>query len=186
MSAKNDNKVITKSNYDPVLHKRFYTFHLFHRSRSIYFLMALAAFILYIAINNTIRGAEGVTLIAIWTITVATIMMTPILMSFRVASSVRKESKERGDTVELLEFTKDKILRRLDNESKFVVGWYNIDAIYEVKDSFYIYVTDDMGLVVKKDCIIEGDVETLRKLITRNLKPGKKGKIPYFKKYKGE
>lgn len=184
MSTKNDNKVVTKSYYDPVLHRRFYTFHLFHRSRTIYFLLALAAFILYIAINNTIKGAEGVTLIAIWTITAATIMMTPILMSFRVASSVRKERKERGNSLEILEFTKDKILRRIDNESKFVVGWYNVDGIFEVKDAFYIYVSDEMGLVVKKENIVEGDVEVLRKLITRGLKPGKKGKIPYKKKYK--
>ena len=153
MSTKNnDNRVITKSQYDSTLHKRFYLFHLFRRSYTIYLLVALAAFVLYIAIRNTIKGAEGTSLLAIWLIASMTILMTPIIMSFRVFSSVRREKKDRGDSVETLEFTKDKIVRKIDNESKFVIGWYNIDGIYEVKDSFYIYLSDDMGLVVRAAC----------------------------------
>ena len=188
---KNDNKVVTRSGYDANIHKRFYTFHIFRRSYTIYLLLGLAAFVLYIAIKNTITyksnpEASQTTLLAIWLIASMTILMTPMIMSFRVFSSVRKEKKERGDSIEVLEFTKDKVLRKIENGGKFVVGWYNIDGVYEVKDAFYFYITDDMGLVVKKDSIIEGDVETLRKLITRNLKPGKKGKIPYKKAYKGE
>ena len=186
MSTKQDNKVVAKSKYDKVLHERFYRFHIFRRSYTIYFLFALAAFILYIAIKNTVNGAKGAELVAVWLITAMTIMMTPIIMSFRVSSSVRKERKERGDSEEILEFTKDKILRKVNNEGKFVVGWYNVEGIYEVKDAFYIYVTEDMGLVVRKDSIIEGDAKTLRKLAMNNLKPGKKGKIPFKKMYKGE
>ncbi len=193
MSTKNnDNRVVVRSKYDPVIHKRFYLFHLFRRSFTIYLLVALAAFVLYIAISNTIKAsrseeaASTTSLVAIWLIASMTILMTPIIMSIRVSSSVRKEKKERGDSVETLEFTKDKIERRIDGQGKVVIGWYNIDGIYEVKDSFYIYITDDMGLVVKKDSFIEGDTELLRKFANKYLKPGKKGKIPYKKAYKGE
>ena len=38
---------------------------------------------------------------------------------------------------------------------------------------------DNTGIFIKKADIVEGSVEDLRKLALNNLKPGKKGKIPY-------
>ncbi len=180
-------KVVVASKYDKTQHKKFYTFHMFKRSFSIYFVMAIAAFAIYIAIKQTIANKDNQTSLAVvWALALATVFITPALMFIKVHSACKKEAQERKDSEEILEFTKDKVTRRIKGESNIAIGWYNIEAIYEVKDAFYIYLQDDMGLVAKKDCIVEGNIETLRKLAQNNLKPSKKGKIPFKKTYKGE
>ena len=181
------NKVVIKGLYDSKIHKKFFLFHMFRRSFSIYFTFMLAAFVTYIAIKQTLANPnDSATIISVWVLTAATIILTPGIMLFRVTSATKKEAKERGETVEIIEFTKDKIERRISGTSKIVLGWNNIDTIYEVKEAFLIYLIEDQGLVVKKSDITEGDVEFLRKLIKNNMKPNKKGKIAYKKTYKGE
>ena len=49
-----------------------------------------------------------------------------------------------------------------------------------------MYIDRDQGLIFSKDGIVEGDIETFRKLAMNNLRPGKKGKVRYFKKFKEE
>lgn len=179
------NKVVINSEYKKELHKKFYKIHMFRRSFSIYFIFLLAAFVLYMSIKQTIATPnETTTLISIWVIAIATILLTPMIMLVRITSATKAESKARGESVEVLEFTKDKILRKINNESKLVLGWYNIDSIYETKDAFFLYVADDQGLVASKEGIVKGDVALLRKLITDNMKPNKKGKIAFKKLYK--
>lgn len=179
------NKVVINSKYKKELHKKFYKIHMFRRSFSIYFIFLLAAFVLYMSIKQTIATPnETTTLISIWVIAVATILLTPMIMLVRITSATKAESKARGESVEVLEFTKDKILRKINNESKLVLGWYNIDSIYETKDAFFLYVSDDQGLVASKEEIVKGDEALLRKLITDNMKPNKKGKIAFKKLYK--
>lgn len=179
------NKVIIESKYKKELHKKFYKIHMFRRSFSIYFIFLLAAFVLYMSIKQTIATPnETTTLISIWIIAIATILLTPMIMLIRISSATKAEGKARGETVEILEFTKDKILRKINNESKLTLGWHNIDAIYETKEGFFLYVTDDQGLVASKEGIVKGDVALLRKLITNNMKPNKKGKIAFKKLYK--
>jgi hypothetical protein len=39
-------------------------------------------------------------------------------------------------------------------------------------------------LIFKKESITEGDVETFRKLAMRNMRPGRRGKVRYFIKFK--
>lgn len=179
------NKVVVESKYRKDLHRRFYLIHMFRRSFSIYFIFLLAAFVIYMAIKQTIATpTETKTIISVWVLSFATILITPMIMYFRISSATKREAEARKDTVELLEFTKDKVFRKINNESKLTLGWYNIDTIYETKDAFFLYVNDDQGLVVSKDGIIKGDSDLLRKLAMNNLKPNKKGKVPFKKIYK--
>lgn len=181
------NKVVVSSKYNKEMHKKFYMFHMFRRSFSFYFVIALAIFVTYIAIKQTIANQDdSTTIIAVWLLTALTIIITPSIMVFRIFKATKTEAKERGETIEILEFTKDKILRRISGESKIVLGWHNMEAIYETKEAFLIYLMENQGLVVDKNCITEGNVELLRKLITNNMKPNKKGKIAFKKVYKGE
>lgn len=179
------NKVVVESKYRKDLHRSFYLIHMFRRSLSIYFIFLLAAFVIYMAVKQTIATpTETKTIISVWVLSFATVMITPMIMFFRISSATKREAEARKDTVEILEFTKDKILRKINNESKLTLGWYNIDTIYETEEAFFIYINDDQGLVVAKDGIVKGDSELLRKLAMNNLKPNKKGKVPFKKIYK--
>lgn len=179
------NKVVVESKYRKDLHRSFYLIHMFRRSLSIYFIFLLAAFVIYMAVKQTIATpTETKTIISVWVLSFATVMITPMIMFFRISSATKREAEARKDTVEILEFTKDKILRKINNESKLTLGWYNIDTIYETEEAFFLYINDDQGLVVAKDGIVKGDSELLRKLAMNNLKPNKKGKVPFKKIYK--
>lgn len=179
------NKVVVESKYRKDLHRSFYLIHMFRRSLSIYFIFLLAAFVIYMAVKQTIATpTETKTIISVWVLSFATVMITPMIMFFRISSATKREAEARKDTVEILEFTKDKILRKINNESKLTLGWYNIDTIYETEEAFFLYINDDQGLVVAKDGIVKGDSELLRKLTMNNLKPNKKGKVPFKKIYK--
>lgn len=179
------NKVVVESKYRKDLHRSFYLIHMFRRSLSIYFIFLLAAFVIYMAVKQTIATpTETKTIISVWVLSFATVMITPMIMFFRISSATKREAEARKDTVEILEITKDKILRKINNESKLTLGWYNVDTIYETEEAFFIYINDDQGLVVAKDGIIKGDSELLRKLAMNNLKPNKKGKVPFKKIYK--
>ena len=179
------NKVVVESKYRKDLHRSFYLIHMFRRSLSIYFIFLLAAFVIYMAVKQTIATpTETKTIISVWVLSFATVMITPMIMFFRISSATKREAEVRKDTVEILEITKDKILRKINNESKLTLGWYNVDTIYETEEAFFIYINDDQGLVVAKDGIVKGDSELLRKLAMNNLKPNKKGKVPFKKIYK--
>lgn len=179
------NKVVVESKYRKDLHRSFYLIHMFRRSLSIYFIFLLAAFVIYMAVKQTIATpTETKTIISVWVLSFATVMITPMIMFFRISSATKREAEARKDTVEILEFTKDKILRKINNESKLTLGWYNVDTIYETEEAFFLYINDDQGLVVAKDGIVKGNSELLRKLAMNNLKPNKKGKVPFKKIYK--
>ena len=179
------NKVVVESKYRKDLHRSFYLIHMFRRSLSIYFIFLLAAFVIYMAVKQTIATpTETKTIISVWVLSFATVMITPMIMFFRISSATKREAEARKDTVEILEITKDKILRKINNESKLTLGWYNVDTIYETEEAFFISINDDQGLVVAKDGIVKGDSELLRKLAMNNLKPNKKGKVPFKKIYK--
>ena len=78
---------------------------------------------------------------------------------------------------------KAKIERKLEGkDGNLVFGWDVIDAAYEMEDMFLLYVNKDAALVLGKKHFVEGDNETLRKMIKYCMIPGKKGKIK-FKSY---
>ena len=145
--------------------------------------MLIGVFTLYLAIKySTSAEMDPTNLMIIWALAAFSILLTPVIMMTRTGTIVRQEAKERLETVELLEITKDRILRKVENAGSVVTGWYNINSVYETKDAFYFYLSAEQGLVLVKKDIITGDVDSLREMITKNLKPNKKGKIP-FKKY---
>ena len=48
-------------------------------------------------------------LMIVWSLAIFSILLTPMIMMTRTYSIVRQEAKERKDTVEILEITKDRI-----------------------------------------------------------------------------
>ncbi|HNZ77353.1 MAG TPA: YcxB family protein [Bacilli bacterium] len=179
------NKIVVKSQYSKKMHLAFYKFHMFRKSTKIYFIMLIGAFTLYLAIRYSLTAEMDPTnLMIVWSLAIFSILLTPMIMMTRTYSIVRQEAKERKDTVEILEITKDRILRRLEKAGSVAIGWYNVDSVYETKDAFYFYLSAEQGLVVVKNDIVNGDVESLRNMINKNLRPNKKGKVSYKKCFK--
>ncbi|MDD2492530.1 MAG: YcxB family protein [Bacilli bacterium] len=179
------NKIVVKSQYSKKMHLAFYKFHMFRKSTKIYFVMLIGAFTLYLAIKYSLSGEmDSTNLMIVWSLAAFSILLTPVIMITRTSAIVRQEANERKDTIELLEITKDRILRKIEKAGGVAVGWYNVNSVYETKDAFYFYLSAEQGLVVIKKDIVNGDVESLRNMIRKNLKPNKKGKILFKKCFK--
>lgn len=179
------NKIVVRSQYSKKMHLAFYKFHMFRKSTKIYFIMLIGVFTLYLAIRYSLSAEmDSTNLMIVWSLAAFSILLTPIIMITRTSSIVRQEANERKDTLEILEITKDRILRKVEKAGGVAIGWYNVNGVYETKDSFYFYLSAEQGLVIVKKDIVTGDVESLRNMITKNLKPNKKGKVLYKKCFK--
>ncbi|HPN60802.1 MAG TPA: YcxB family protein [Bacilli bacterium] len=179
-------KVVVKSKYKPQFHKKFYYFHMFRKGATVYFYLLAGAFALYLAIQNTLDDAATVTNLMIsWSFAVLIFLMIPVFLFGRVFQIVKQIKKERGESLEILEFTKAKIVRIIEGqENKVVLGWENFESAYEMKDCFFFYIDKEHGLVIVKDDITEGGVELFRKLINQNFPKNKKGQPNFRKMYK--
>lgn len=179
-------KVLYISQFDKKIYKYYYKFHMFRKSKTIYFSLLLGALVLYLAINATITAKEfNSSLVIIWTIAAFTILMVPFLMFSRMKNDVRKDAEVRGTTKEIIEITKAKIERKIEgNPQKLVWGWNQLDYIYEAKICFMFYVDEYRAIVIAKDKLTEEDITILRKLISNNAPKTKKGKTKFKKIYK--
>ncbi|MFA7507243.1 MAG: YcxB family protein [Bacilli bacterium] len=179
-------RIIVKGKFDKKINKKYYRFHAFHKSISIYMVILLGIAVLYMAISTTVRANEEIsstTIIFTWVLASFTFLFAPVLMLMGINRNVSKESKIREDSVETVIITKAKIERKIEGkEGSLVFGWTTIDAAYEMEDMFLLYVNKDAAIVLGKEYFIEGDNETLRKMINYCMVPGKKGKIK-FKSY---
>ncbi|HEY8395514.1 MAG TPA: YcxB family protein [Bacilli bacterium] len=181
-------KVLIKNKFDRKLYIRFLYFNLFKKSASVYFFILAAILSLYLAITVTNNPDATVASKTIyWIFSIFLLSSLPAFTIGRIGATVKNLQKERGEKLEIIEITKPKIVRFIEGvQGKAVLGWEYFDSIYEFEDYVYMYIDRDQGLVFKKESIVEGDIETFRKLAMKNLRPGKKGKIRYFKKFKEE
>ena len=67
-------------------------------------------------------------------------------------------------------------------EGKQVFGWTDIQVLCETDKYFYVYLSDDNGIFIVKEDIVEGSVELFKKYALANLKKDKKGR-PVYKRY---
>ena len=178
-------KIISQSKYNRKQHKDFYTFHLINKSGTIKFLAVIIVLMLFVAITSTfdkdfkIKEETG-SIVFSWVMFGFSLSIIPILIITRVNNVVKQETPERIKSTEKIEVTKIKFTRSNDQiEGKSVFGWRDIQSVCETDKYFYIYLSEDNGVFIVKEDIIEGDVETFRKMAEANLKKDKKGKLPY-------
>jgi len=179
-------RVISKTKYSRKQHKKFYFFHLFHRSHSTYFMMVLTAVVIFLAIYSTINNPQDISnILLMWAFAAFSILFIPLMMIHRINSIVKKETAESKESTDTIEVTKDKIQRSNTAAiGKAVVGWRQIEAVCETEDTIYLYTGPDTGLFIVKADIVEGDVETFRKLAMQNMTKNKRGKVKYKKYFK--
>lgn len=170
------NQIITKSEYNKDAHKKLYYFSMFRRSASFYFMLllilGLGAYVLYNAISS---GKEeeiftGVLLV------LATMLLTPTFMFGKIGSNLRKDEESRKGIIETIVINKEKISRKLDGSESVVIGWKQVEAIYERKNYYFFFLNGDQSLIVDKSKFIEGDSEVLVKLVEKYGPLNRRGK----------
>ena len=178
-------RIISQSKYNRKQHKEFYTFHLLKKSGTIKFIAVIIVLMLFMAITSTFNKdftikEETSSVVFSWVMFGFSLSIIPILIITRVNNVVKQETPERIKSTEKIEVTKIKFTRSNDQiEGKSVFGWRDIQSICETDKYFYIYLSEDNGVFIVKEDIIEGDVESFRKMAEANLKKDKKGKLPY-------
>lgn len=178
-------RVISQSKYNRKQHKDFYMFHVIRKSGTAKFSALLIVFMLFIALNSTFNKDFTIkestsSIIFSWVMFAFSLSIVPIIVISRVNNVVKQETPERRESTEKIEVSKIKFTRSNDKiEGKIVFGWNEVESICETDKYFYIYLSQDNGVFIVKEDIIEGDVETFRKMAEANLKKDKKGKLPY-------
>ncbi|HHZ11161.1 MAG TPA: YcxB family protein [Acholeplasmataceae bacterium] len=179
-------KVLIKNRFDRNLYKKFLYFNIFVKSASIYFYIAGVVLSLYLAIAVTRNpDANETSKIIYWVFTTFLFFSLPGFTVGRIIGTVNKLERDREGKLEIIEVTKPKIVRFIeDKQGKIVLGWEQFESVYEFTDYVFMCIDRDQGLVFSKESIVEGDIETFRKLAMKNMRPDKKGKARYFIKYK--
>lgn len=179
-------KVIIRSKYNKKYHFKFYSFHILRKSATIYIFLVAGVLSMYLAIKNSLTQDLSLTnKLTAWAFVLLIFATIPSFMISKIKGITKRNEKERKDNYEVIEFTKFKITRYIENvEGKAVVGWEHFESVYEFKEYYLMYVDKDRGLVVPKADIIEGDTKLFEKLARNNLKPNKKGKVNFKKMYK--
>lgn len=173
-------KIVSKTKYNRKEHKKFYMFHLFHRSGTIYFMFAMLILLGAMTVANLMDEESNGTLSLI--MFGLTLGILPYMIISRINEVVRQETPERIKSTDMVEITKHKIMRVNDTiQGKGVIGWNNLDCVCETDDFIYMYTSDRTGLFIKKEDIVEGSVELFRKLANANMIPNKRGKIKYLR-----
>lgn len=173
-------KVVSKTKYVRKEHRKFYFFHLTHRSSTIYFMLFFILVLAIITVVNIIKKENAVMSAILFGVTVGII---PILFIQKINEVIKQETPERLKSIDTIEVTKHKIVRSNDMTSgKAVIGWNNIDIICEEDEFIYIYNSDNTGLFIKKEDIVEGTLEDFRKIALDNVPKDKRGR-PKYKRY---
>lgn len=181
-------RVVAQTKYSRKQHKEFYMFHLFHRTGTVVFVGVLSLIMLILAISNTINKdfsekANMSAAIFSWIMFAISLSFTPIMIITRINNVIKNETEERKRSTDKIEVTKMKFSRSNNIiEGKSVFGWNDIDMLCETDKYFYIYLTNENGIFIVKDDIIEGSVELFRKMALANLRKDKKGR-PLYKRY---
>ena len=178
-------KVISQTKYNRKQHKDFYKFHLIRRSGTIKFLSVIILLMLFMAITNTFEkdfsikeDTSGV--MFSWIMFGLSLSFVPIMIISKINNVIKQETPERRESTEKIEVTKIKFIRSNDKiEGKSVFGWTDIDVLCETDKYFFVYLSEENGIFIVKDDIVEGSVELFRKFALSNLKKDKKGKLRY-------
>lgn len=178
-------RITSQTKYNRKQHKDFYKFHLLRRSGTIKFLLVIIALMLFLAITNTFNKDFTIKedksgIMFSWVMFAISLSFVPIMIISRVNNVVKQETPERKESTEKIEVTKIKFVRSNDKiEGKSVFGWTDIDVLCETDDYFFVYLSEENGIFIVKEDIIEGSVELFRKYALANLKKDKKGKLRY-------
>lgn len=172
-------KVTYKNAYDKKISSNFFRYYLLKNSFFMYFFTIFGFVALFMLVAGAFDQETDSTYFLMWVIAIMGIVFVPTYIFINIRSSVRRDFKRRGQTVEQVEFSKEKITREeLTNHGKMIINWVNIANVIENDEAFYIFLSSDEAFTVAKAGLVEGTVEQTRNLMKTYLKPDQKGRLP--------
>lgn len=174
-------KVTFKNNYDKTVNRNFYRYYMLRNSFMMYFITIFGIIALFMLVTGFFQDDEETsTNFLMWLIAIIGIVFVPFYTFTNIHTSAKRDYNARKDSIEQVEFSKEKILRHeLTTNEKMVINWVNIQKVVEVKDAFYFFITDTDAFTIAKSGLIQGTLEELRILLETYLKKDKKGRAPY-------
>lgn len=174
-------KVIYKNNYDKKVNSNFYRYYMLKNSMLMYFITIFGIVALFMLVSGFFSSEEDETIkFFMWVIAIVGIVFVPFYTFTNIHTSVKKDYNARKDSVEQVELSKEKILRHeLTTNQKMAINWVNITKIIEVKDAFYVFLSETDAFTIAKAGLSVGTLDETRLLIETYLKKDKKGRVPF-------
>lgn len=174
-------KVIYKNNYDKKVNSNFYRYYMLKNSMLMYFITIFGIVALFMLVSGFFSSEEDEsTNFLMWVIAIVGIVFVPFYTFTNIHTSVKKDYNARKDSVEQVELSKEKILRHeLTTNQKMAINWVNITKIIEVKDAFYVFLSETDAFTIAKAGLSVGTLDETRLLIETYLKKDKKGRVPF-------
>lgn len=185
------NQIVTKTGYNKDAHRKLYYYTMFRKSVSFYFMLLLLVGIGAFIIYNAVKGGKQDSIITSVMMVTIIVIITPIVMISRVNSNIKKDEELRKnpdtkeDIIETIIINKEKLSRKLDGAESVVISWKQVEAVYERENYFFFYLNGDQSLIVDKSKFVEGDSNTLIRIIEKYGPINKKGKS-VLKRLKGK
>ena len=173
-------KNVYKNDFNKKVSLNFYRYYMLRNSFFMYFFTVFGLLALFMLLNGAFKNEEETsTYYLMWIVAMMGIIFVPMYTFLNIHMSARRDAKRRSGTTEVVEFTKEKVVRMETTKGgKMVINWVNISKIIEVNEAFYIFLSSDEAFTVAKIGLQEGSVESTRNLMRTYLKPDNKGRIP--------
>ena len=173
-------KNVYKNEFNKKVSLNFFRYYMLRNSFFMYFFTVFGLLALFMLINGAFKNEENTsTYYLMWTVAILGIVFVPMYTFMNIHMSARRDAKRRGGTIEEVEFTKEKIVRKeITKGGKMIINWVNIGKIVEVNEAFYIFIGNDDAFTVAKSGLQEGSIESTRNLMKTYLKPDNKGRVP--------
>ena len=173
-------KVVYKNEFDKKVSLNFFRYYMLRNSFFMYFFTVFGLVALFVLVSGGFKNEEtGSTYYLMWTVAILGIVFVPMYTFLNIHMSASRDNKRRSGTVEVVEFTKEKVTRlETTKGGKMIINWVNISKIVEVNEAFYIFLGNDEAFTVAKRGLQEGTVEQTRNLMKTYLKADNKGRIP--------
>lgn len=173
-------KNVYKNEFDKKISLGFYRYYMLRNSFFMYFFTVFGLLALFMLVSGGFKNEESTsTYYLMWVIAVLGIVFVPSYTFINIHMSARRDYKRRNGTIEVCEFSKEKVIRQETTKGgKMVINWVNITKVIEVNDAFYIFLGNDEAFTVAKSGLVEGSIESTRNLMKTYLKPDDKGRLP--------
>ena len=173
-------KVVFKNEFDKKISLGFFRYYMLRNSFFMYFFTVFGLVALFMLVSGGFKKTESdSTYFLMWTIAILGIVFVPTYTFLNIHMSAKRDYKRRNGTIEVVEFTKEKVTRLETTQGgKMIINWVNISKIVEVNNAFYIFLGNDDAFTIAKAGLKEGTIELTRNLMKTYLKADNKGRIP--------
>lgn len=174
-------KVIYKNKYNKKVNSNFYRYYTLKTSFMMYFISIFGIVALFLLVSGFFNGEDDEsTNFLMWVVAIIGVIFVPVYTFTSIRSSTKRDYNARKDSIELVELSKEKVLRQeVVTNQKMVINWVNISKVIEVSDAFYFFLSETDAFTVAKEGLEQGTLEETRLLIETYLKKDKKGRTPF-------